>query len=148
MSYQQVRQLIDRVRDFSRRIRSLCKEQQKLAGDERVKWILEKTARRERSLEQALRQYSAMGKDSVLDTWVQYTPEDDLRRALEESDLSADMSVEEIIAAVQRFETALIDFYRQLSRSTSAESVSELFSRLAELEETEQTRYSWDALDS
>lgn len=142
ISYQRVRDVLDQVRDYHQQLRLHYEQSAFAADDERVEWLLARLAWHERVLEQSLAEGGA--DEAVLDTYLQFVPE--LELPLEETRLGPDASFEEIVEKATCWDRAVIDFYRQMSGSTAAPRVQELFESLLEREEARAEDTSWRAL--
>jgi rubrerythrin len=114
--------------------------------DERARLLLDYLREHEENFKNVLRRYSQEEHSGVLDTWIQYDPEEDLRRALEESEMRPGMSLDELLAQAQRFNQAVISFYREALAQTNAPRVRELFESLLAMEEGKAAKYAWSAL--
>lgn len=118
-----------------------------MAEDGRARALLEYAQRQEEFIELNLARYEGQGEEGVLETWLQFTPEESLRETFENTRLDPEMSMEDVIQCVMKWDQTLLDLYRQFAGATSAGRVQELFASLAEMEETKQEELSRSLLE-
>lgn len=146
-SYKQVRDVLQHVRTFHRRLREYYEDASEQTSNERIELLLEFLSDHEKDLERGLSRYEPQAAEGILNTWMQYVPDDVLERAFAEIPLHEDSSEEEIIDAATRFIDALVDLYATLVQSTEAPRVKELFASLLELEKTRREHFAWSMRD-
>lgn len=117
------------------------------AQDGRVRALLELAGRHEKLMELNLARYEGQGEKGVLETWLQFTPEESLRETFENTRLDPEMSMEDVVQCVIEWDQTLLDLYRQFAGATAAGRVQELFASLAEMEEAKQESLSWSLLE-
>ena len=110
--------------------------------------VLELLEEDERQTAAGLRRALEESEPAILDTWLQYVPDEETRRTLTELNLSAEMPVEDIVGRKQRFDQALAAMYRQLAREVSAERVVDIFNGLADEVDSRAARASWSTRGS
>jgi hypothetical protein len=146
MAYKQVRELLDRVKRYHRQLEDLYEWLEDESADPRARLLLNYLREHEQNFKNVLAQYGREEHRGVLDTWIQYDPEEDLRRALEEAELRTGMPLEELLAQAHRFSQAVVSFYREARDQTNAPRVQELFDSLLAMEEGKAAREAWSAL--
>jgi hypothetical protein len=147
MTYEQVRDILSRIRSFHRRLRDELEQVRPTSKDRRTQFLLEALRRDEQAMNIALAKYQRHGGVNVLDTWIQYVPDEETQRLLTENHFSSDMDPEEMLARKAGIDQALADLYRSLSEQTSATQVGELFAGLAQQTLQRLTQESWKVLD-
>lgn len=95
----------------------------------------------------AIKDYCQDGDKKFLATWVQYIPIDDLIETLRDLEVLGRKSFDDLMACLTCFNQALVEFYRKMSRSSSADRVESLFSDLAVQTEREAVQLSWRMRD-
>lgn len=98
-------------------------------------------------MDQALREYEEDGTNSVLETWIQYIPDDDLQATILEGKLPPGATPDEVLEWRRKMDVALVDFYHQLASQVSATRAVELFESLAGLAEQRLTDHIWQGRD-
>lgn len=136
MSYERVGDILERIRNYHSRIRHAY---QSLAGahdDERLRILLEYMGRHENYFERSLGRYGAQEIDTIKQTYLQYVPDDQIKRSLEETELDPSMEPDEIVRRSIEFDRGLVTFYRGLATTQAPPRVRELFESMIKLEET------------
>jgi len=148
MTYEQVRDILERIRSFHRRLRDALEEARSTSKDERTQFLLEEIRRDEQAMNLALAKYQRHGVVNVLDTWIQYVPDEDARRLLRETNFNSDMNPDEMFARKSRIDQALAELYQRLAEQSSATQVVELFEGLARYTAQRLMDEGWNVLDS
>lgn len=143
MTYEQVRDILEGIRAFHRRVRNELEEARRSAKDERTRFVLESIRRDEQAMDAALARYERGERNPVLDVWMQYVPDEEMRRLLRETHFKPELDPEDVVARKVQIDRALADFYRQLADQTSAPRAAELFERLAERTTQRLADESW-----
>lgn len=147
MAYRQVRDILKDIRDCHRTLADFYEDWEHHAQDQRAQAVLRHVGNHEEFFTEALARYEPRAAEGILDTWIQYPPDETLKDAFEEVELTPETSVDDVVEVVLRMDRALIDAYRQLADSTAAPRVTELFESLLELEETKNRNDAWSARD-
>lgn len=147
MAYDQVRDVLKTVRAFHQELGEICQRLSRQTHDARLEFLMEIVRQHEQRFADVLGRYEREGTDGVLNTWLQYTPTEEVRTALDSGRLADANSIGEVAEVVWGFEQALTDLYRQLAESTAAPRVQELFNRLLEQEESKTGKYAWNLED-
>jgi hypothetical protein len=95
---------------------------------------------RKQLLRDMIRDYSQAGHEQVLKTWIQFTPDYNLKNNPHISKLDPDMDIEKVQEIVIRNETWLQDFYSYIIQTTSSTKVRELFMVLLERQKKDAKR--------
>ena len=143
MNFQQVRDVLSSIREYHRQFRDILADAEQHISDDRLQQIADEMRKDEQHWEAALARYREDGENAVLDLWIQYVPEETVVRQLENIQLSAEVTIDELIDDVVRFREALISLYSTLSTSVSAPHAQLLFARLLEMEERTLQQNVW-----
>ena len=142
MPYETVRDILERIKAFHRRLSDYYQQSKSAAANERVALLLDYMGRHERLIDRCVAKYEKQGSHTVLDTWIQYIPDLSLREAFEEARLEPDMPVEEVFAQAMKLDSVLLAFYEQLASYSAAPKLQELFEDLLAMEKTKETEYA------
>jgi len=148
MSYQQVYDILSRIRAVHRRLRDDLERARPDAEDERTRFVLESIRRDEQAMNLALGSSQQEQGDLPLQTWIQYVPDEDSQRLLNETNFTEDMGPEEVVARKVEIDESLVSLYRRLAEQSSAPSVREFFERLAERTTQRLNDETWQIRDS
>jgi hypothetical protein len=143
MNYQQVRDVVKLLRRSHQQLRDALEEPRCRSGDAWTRQMLEALRREEQELQIVLARYGAEGEDSVLNTWLQYVPDDELRSVQTAIEFTPDMSAEDVVVRKLAYDQALLDLLRQLCEETSVPRVQEFFCSLRDNVESRTARQVW-----
>lgn len=143
MTYQQVRDVVARIRAAHQQLRDALEQPRTRAKDARTRQMLENLRQEEQQLQIALAQSRSHEADDLLNTWLQYVPDEELVRTIAEIEFTPEMSAEDVVARKLHFDQALIDLLRQLSQETAVPRVQEFFGSLLEQAESRASQQSW-----
>lgn len=143
MTYKQVRDVVKTMREAHQQLRKALERPTSQSPDARTKLMLEVLRREEQELQLALARYGAEGQTALLDTWLQYVPDGEVRQALDEIDFTPKMSAEEVVAHKLEFDQALSELLSQLAGQTAVPRVQEFFTTLLENIESRMSQQAW-----
>jgi rubrerythrin len=146
-TYQQVRDVLKRVKGIYHQLRDYYEDLGDEAKDEKLRLLLDYMSRHEEYIDAALADYEPQAAESTLNTWLQYIPDESLRRTFEEARFEPGMSRDEVIETALRLDQALIELYEFLAESRTVPKVQELFASLVEMERKKNYQYAWATLD-
>lgn len=132
MTYQQVRDVVKLLRQSHQKLRDAIEKPRSRSEDSRTRLMLEALRREEQQLQIALAKYEddTQGRESLLDTWLQFVPDEELRQVQETIEFSPDMSAEDVVLRKLAYDQALLGLLRQLCEETSVPRVQEFFCAL------------------
>ena len=148
MPYEQVRDILGRVRLFHRQVVDYFDGEDACSVNERTKELIGAFRLEETAMDRAIGQFVKEGRDDrALGVWIQYVADEDVRRVLKDLRTSGTMQPEELMDLKLDFDHALIGLYSQLAGSTSFPEVSELFDGLRRMTEQRSAQSVWSARD-
>jgi hypothetical protein len=145
MTFQQVHDIFNRVRDYHRQFRDAAAHVQRESGNASVEWIANGIREHEQNWQIALAMDSSNDEVQILETWIQYVPDESLVQELEAIVVTKEMTINDVAELAIRFHSTLLNLYTALSNQVSAPRAQELFTRLAELEKTVVAKQAWAA---
>ncbi len=146
MAFEQIRDVLDRTVEIHGRISELYDRLGDKAQRPRVRMLLDYLSRHEKHLQESLAIYEHEVSGRVLDCWCRDIPHSIPSDCFECSDLSADMSIDEVINVAVRLDYCLIKLYEAMADCAPYEDVREVFKRLLEMEEREEVEMIRNAL--
>ena len=144
MAVEQIRAILDHVRDFHEQVSEYYHRLADAAGQTRVRLLLDYMAQHEQRLADSMAEYEASASSQILGTWLQSTGQTDIRDSLHDFEIHPNMSVDEVTEIGLGVHQSLVDLYRNLAESAEPESVRELFASLWQMEEKESQQFSRD----
>ena len=148
-SYTTVRDILRQVSHWHRELLDHCCEGDAADADEAFRPLAEYLTIHERSLQRVLDQDGTQEQDTVLNTWLQYVPAEEVEKVINRWKLKEHPAAEEVTALVLEFDDALIEFYKSLANQAQAPPrINEVFQNLLEAEEWQRLRNAWSIRDS
>lgn len=147
MAWKQVRDVLKHVRDFYHQLHEFYEGLADHTHDERLALLVKYMGRHEENIHRALDQYEKQAAEAILNTWLQYVPDESLEAALKDLEVHPEMTVEDVIECSMQLDRALIDLYSGLGSEVNAPRVQEMFTSLLEMEQAKENQYSRDILE-
>lgn len=146
--FSQIRDLLDQVRGFHGELANYYAQLSGAVAQERVKLLLEYLSSHERNLEAGLADYEDDASRAVLETWVDETECSRMLASCRATQLTRDMSVEDVAKLAMQIDECLIRTYRHLAEEAEPDSVRDVFRNLVTLEEGELRKLALNALEA
>jgi rubrerythrin len=141
MPFQQVVEVLDRIRSFHSQLRSFYERSSAMHRDERLSLLLAQMGRHEQQLEACLAEFERDLPGRTGKTWIQYVADTQVQGTIDHTEFQADPDAHEVIHRSLEVDRALIRCYRALATSLLPPSVRELFQHLLDMEETKSRGY-------
>jgi hypothetical protein len=143
-TFERTRDVIDHVRHFHRALSEYFHRLSDQTAIERVKLLLDYLSRHEARLDEALSEYEDAASKRILENWFQYTTEKDLFESCRHLEVRPDMSIDDVSELALRWDSCLIEFYREMASCSDCEDVGDLFRELLKTAEQDRKRLSRD----
>ena len=147
MTYQQVKDVLQRISRCQRRLRLGLAPPSRWICDERTELIYRTLEKEEHDLESAVTRFQAEDQGGVLNVWIQFAGDEELESTLDSIAFQPGMSADEVVALKHEFDEALTSFLKQLAGAANTPRVEELFLRLAEYVDTRSASQAWRIRD-
>jgi rubrerythrin len=138
MAYETVRQVLEAVRDFHRKLERVYERQSDAAERDKMRRILDFMAGHEAALEQWVAETESELTPELLDTRFHFMPDIAECGEVEKTSLPDDVSVDDAIRTALRFDDCLVAYYRQLAEGPVPKEVQQLFRYLRDGERSEE----------
>lgn len=148
MAYRQISDILAQTREFHERIRGELDRNISIAEDVRTRKILQVVRGEQDAMVDVLNDYRENGDPLILETWIQYIPDEETQEILSESSFTAGMAPDDIIALKVRIDESLSEMYRRVGEQSSAPRVEEFFERLATQIDQRLKDLSWHVRES
>lgn len=143
MSYRQISDILESIRQFHDRITNELQRHSQCSSDPRIDLLSDYVKHQREAIAQAVRRDEQDTSINVLETWVQFTPEEKIRAALKKLQLREAEPVGVLFTRVMEADQALLELYESLSEQTSAERVREFINSLRGASLSFAERRSW-----
>jgi hypothetical protein len=143
MTYRKVGDILDAIRDYHKQFRQKLEDVEGAADFTLTESLAEQLQVHEQQWQIALKEYGDQGEYAVLNTYIQYIPDDALQNFFQSVAVTSQMSTDDVRQLVMRFHSALVDLYGTLKDEVSAPRVKEFFVRLHDLEQSLIAEQAW-----
>lgn len=133
-TYVQIRDVVELIRSHHRRLRNAYEK--KSSGDRgRPDLLLDYLSEQEGGLGSFLERYASAERETILDTWIQYSPAERLEEIFSSAEEASLDDAREVAGQAVALDRALADLYRQLEERSAAANVQRFFAGLREVAE-------------
>ena len=146
MHYQTVKDVVDHSRQLHQDISGLYAKHSEDQTQVRVGMLLEYLKRHEDNLEQSLDQFESDKSQKVLDSWLQYTPDQDVSDVLVGLTISDHMSTDQVVDMALKLDDFFIELYQEIIDHSASSSVKVVFQNLLDMEQQEKISMAKTAL--
>lgn len=137
-TYITVQDVLDNAHDFHQQLVEFYERLTRDSDRERLLVLLNYMRRHEEHLTEGLKQYQEQGNERLLDTWLQYGPDDTPLKLPPVRDIADDMSIDDILDLALQFDDALASFYADAARLVQSDAAQHLFRDLVEQHEADK----------
>lgn len=132
MPYEQVHNILKRAQQFHHKLAEFYQKLDEATDKEkaRVKILLQYLQKHEEKLEHKLSTFGSDASKNILDTWVQFPPEERPEKIFDPSRVSKDMSVNDIVVLTLEFDNALLRFYKRARDVATTDEIADVFNDL------------------
>lgn len=143
MSYQQIADIIDQLCASLDQIEESIEATLQGNSDSHSCSILVSILAEQQRIRTGLGAYRREGDPGVLQSWMQFVPNEQLKHLAHDIEFSSDMPADEIAARKMTFDKELIEFYEHLSNYANNDRVVNFFSELRLEAETRAANQCW-----
>jgi len=148
-SYKTVREILNQVSIWHHRLLEHCCEGEEPEQDDPFRPLVEYLSEHERAAKHVLDRYKPTERETILNTWLQYVPGEQVDDVFTSRNLDDSKAPEEIVAMILEFDNALVELYKTLANQSQAHPrVNELFQGLLEMEEWQRVRNAYAVRES
>ena len=140
MRFEQTKDVLDHARNFHKQISEFYRQRRDSTEQQRLKLLLDYMSQREQALASALEQFTEGSSREVLDTWFQFTVDEEKLKLCPDDLLHDDMTVDDVIRAGVAMCQCCIDLFREIATTADSDQVRAVFQNLLESEQREQKK--------
>jgi len=96
MPYYQVRDILELVQKFHHNMQKALENIQQHSRSPGVEWLADQIRRYEQHWQGALADYEKHGTQGVLDTWLQFVPDEPVRKEIDSISVRPNMTLEDL----------------------------------------------------
>jgi hypothetical protein len=142
-TFQQVRDILNVIREYHQRFRTALEDVECTADSDLTVALAQQLQLHEQRWRNALKKYGDAGEEAVLNSYIQYVPDDGVREMLVSIQVTPEMSMGDFRQLVIRFHSALTELYGTLRDEVDAPHVKELFTSLHDMEQSLTAEQAW-----
>ncbi|QDU82390.1 hypothetical protein Pla110_41450 [Polystyrenella longa] len=143
MAYQQVKDIVGILKAKHRQIRDALESPRSRTKSAKVALLLEGLRKDEQELQLMLGDAQKNGERQVLETWLQYVPDEELQATVKKIQFTEHMTIEQVIEEKMKFDLAMLEFLDHNIRETSIPKVEEFFTSLREYVRSRAAKHAW-----
>lgn len=142
MSYEKVRDILESIQQTNGRVLTHLDGLEVTSDEQTYQLLVDQVKSHQQVLQQQMRSSQFEEPESILDTWIQYVPEEQLENtAAEIMQLGGD-SLEELAEKVLAYMNAVTAFLSTIAEQSSSDEVQEFLSSLAVREQKAVEEYA------
>lgn len=141
-TFKQLYEVIKNARSFHLNIAEIYNQLITNTKDNRAKLLLRHMHEHELRMANNLKNYSLINPAKVMQTWIQYTPEESPREVLQGINLTGILDIEEINRLGQQVDQYFLNLYQSIYSSIDVVEVREVFGSLKQIQEKERITLS------
>jgi hypothetical protein len=130
--FKKVRDILKNLQSVHNQINDYYNHLSNTVEKEKVKILVDHINQNKLTFKNVLKKYEHEGKQLLLDTWIQYTPEESLKQELDELELKSEMSIDEVIQIAVDFDDWLENYYQYMAETVTSTNLKAFFSNLME----------------
>ena len=146
MHFKTVKDVVDHSRQLHHQISQFYHKLSEDSSKARVSMLLEYLKRHEDHLENTLSQFAQDKTQSVLDSWFQYAPDQDLGDVMSHLEVSDHMDTDDVVSMALTLDDYFIDLYQGMVSNASSSAVKAVFQNLLDMEQHDKIQISKTAL--
>lgn len=146
MTFQQVRQILKQMEFYHHSLRMIVVEfldTDLTLREDRREWLVRYVDIQSLAISDAMARFQVDGECRVLDTWIQFIPDADLQRRLDELQALTDANQELLLEHVLGVDQEIRNLYTTLAAQSSARDVQELFLSLSRYSQSVLEQTAW-----
>lgn len=140
MRFKNTRDVLEHIRQFHQEVSN---SYQRVSGEtdkNRLKLLLDYISEREQQLANAISVFTERTSDKVLDTWFQYTSDDTPIRRLLDSDMSPDMTPDDLMRVTLQISDHFIALHGDIVAAADTDEIRTVFQNLLDEEQKEKEK--------
>jgi len=147
MPYETVHDVLEFAAEFHARLSRYYVQLASIAEAKRVRLLLDYLQRQQQDMADGFVEYEKDAAAKLMQTYLQYTPEESLQSQFPSPPLPADMSIDDVVQVAENCADVLIRLYDAVANQSVPLQMRELFLQLKQREEAEKAQIIRSALN-
>jgi hypothetical protein len=132
-NFEQVKDVIEYSEIIHNRLQKIYGSLNEKERPEREKMLLDYLIEQQVRIKETLAYFELASQQSILDTWMQFTPNIDIQQLIDDQEPQSEISFEEIVQFADSSSQALVDFYHEAANESELPNVRMIFENLGEM---------------
>ncbi len=132
-TFTQVSQILEFAQDFHQHCADLYHQLRDQSDSYALELLIDKMESHERAMKQCLERYRHIAPASIMETWVQFAPEESANTIIRKLRPDGNLSPDAIFTYGKELDAALTNTYVHLAEDAESEDVRDLFSSLLQM---------------
>ncbi|MBD3224807.1 MAG: hypothetical protein GF313_08765 [Caldithrix sp.] len=141
MPFQQLKEILDHIKTMNEELKEIYLQMKQQTDEGHTQLLLDYANQQKSNFEKNISDLNSVESSKVFESWFQYTPEDELKRILQEIRASNVSSVDDVAGLTIKYTDALIDFYKKLKEKTHSEDVTETIDQMIAMHERNKQEF-------
>lgn len=129
-NFEQVKDVIEYSKNIHQRLHQIYGSLDKKERPEREKMLLDYLIEKQLKIEDLLSNFETESQQSILNNWMQFTPNDDINQFLDDQQAQVEMSFAEIIQFADLCSDKFVAFYNEAANESELPKVKLIFENL------------------
>jgi hypothetical protein len=132
-NFEQVKDVIQYSTTIHDHLRKIYMSLNEIERPEREKMLLDYLIEQQINLEKMLSNFALASEPSILDNWMQYTPDVDIQQLIDDQQPRPEIAFDDIVKLADSSSKALVGFYHEAANESELPNVRLIFENLAEM---------------
>jgi hypothetical protein len=132
-NFEQVKDVIQYSETIHNRLRKIYGSLNEKERPEREKMLLDYLIEQQVRTEEVLAYFELASQQSILDTWMQFTPNIDIQQLIDDQEPQSEITFEKIFQFADSSSQALVDFDHEAADESELPIVKKIFENLGEM---------------
>jgi hypothetical protein len=144
MMFKQVKDILTQIQNIQNDLNNYYTGISGKTDREKVKILLDSVKETKNKMVNSIEEYKEHGNIDILNTWIQYSPENPVHFDEAEYSITTDMNVEEVVKRIIRHDNWLDTIYEYIAETASSTAVRNVFENMHQNLEHEKRNLSKD----
>ncbi len=140
MRFKNTRDVLEHIRQFHQEVSNSYRRVSGETDKKRLKLLLDYISEREQQLADAISVFTESTSHKVLDTWFQYTSDDTPIQRLLDSDMSPDMTPDDLMRVTLQISDHFIALHGDIVAAADTDEIRTVFQNLQDEEQKEKEK--------
>ena len=132
-NFEQIKDVIEYSETIHNRLQKIYGTINEKERPEREKMLLDYLIEQQVRIKETLAYFELASQQSILDTWMQFTPNIDVQQLIDDQEPQSEITFEKIVQFADSSSQAMVDFYHEAANESELPIVKKIFENLGEM---------------